>query len=130
MRHHPFRANSEMKEDITRGGLKALFDLDAPDFEDAAFCALEGTEVAVIVLRFDSEQAQFKLALRTGQERFYKLYSHGFYLVFSLSSIAANAPGNLIVAPARLLVADRLELAFEGPLLILDHFPVKPFVQN
>ena len=42
-------------------------DLDAPDFECAAFRALEGIEFALSAFGLNTEQTHFKLAFWTGQ---------------------------------------------------------------
>jgi hypothetical protein len=60
----------EMIEAASVGGLYTgsdLFDLDAPDFECAAFRALEGIEFVRGAFGLNTEQSHFKLAFWTGE---------------------------------------------------------------
>ncbi|MGB7178447.1 MAG: hypothetical protein WBD33_16520, partial [Xanthobacteraceae bacterium] len=52
-----------------------LRDLDAPDFEGAAFRALESVYVPAGAFALDTEQAQFDLALRASQRGFHDYLS-------------------------------------------------------
>lgn len=52
---------------VAEGVLRRLLDLDASDFEVAAFGALKGVELALGRFGLDAEQPQFELALPAGQ---------------------------------------------------------------
>lgn len=56
-------------------GSLGLRDPDAPDFESAAFRALEGEKVPAGIFALDAEQAQFELALRASQQGFHDYFA-------------------------------------------------------
>jgi hypothetical protein len=57
-----------VQQEAANGG--GLFDLDAPDFEGAAFRTLEGVEFACGAFGLNTEQPKLKLAFWAGQQRF------------------------------------------------------------